>query len=341
VVDLERLLEDLEFYRGAFPSTAPAGGAARLAWLAGLLVDQQRALAGDSQLVEGLHAMFLQGLASTIASLRLLSVIVGAGLLVGLLRTLAGMRRPQGAQDGRRDALLVGLTAWLLVSAGSFVYLKNGWEQDYLQFHHFVSLPPLMVLAAAGLGAALSPWRDHRWMALASTLGLAGWLALSWGQGLHPPLRDASPLPAHTPVVRSARTANAISQLVREDARARDRAPAIVLWGAWGDRDEPWLFAALVNHQARLAWAPEGLPAACYLVAPPRQARAIDPGRRLLEQPEGLVLIAFDDCEELAAQAPVIRRHSGTRAWRDDDVGPPMAETAFLDDLLGQSLLRR
>jgi hypothetical protein len=340
-VDLDRLLEDLDFYRQAFPSKAPARQPARTLWALGLLLDQQRALAGSSGLAAGLHDMFLQGLASTTASLRWTSAVGALGLAVGTGRALLRRRREGRGPDPRNDALLIGLQAWLLVLCGSLIYLKNGWQQDYLQFHHFVSLPPLMLVALAGLGAACSPTRHRGVIALASALALGGWLTLSWGGGLHPPLREASPLPAHTPVIRSARTANQLSRLVRADAEARGAAPAVVLWGPWGDRDEPWLFAALVNTQARLAWRPEGLPAACYLIAPTRRAERIAPGRRLSERAEGLTLIAFDGCEELAELAPELRRHSGTRAWRDDDVGEPMEETAFLDELLGRSLVRR
>ena len=344
-LDLDHLLGDLAFYQSSYPSAAPPGLLDRARWLLGLLEAQQLALAGWPGLIPGLDDMYLQGMASTPITLQVAAGVSWLGIVVLSIRGLVAWRARRGgapgshAARGQLQAGAVGLQAWLLLLCGSFVYLKNGWQFDYLQYHHFVSLPPLALTALAGLGVAVLPSRP-RWLpALVPTVAIGAWLVLARDAPLHPLPRPPVQLAPRTPVVRSARTANLVSHLVRTDAKARQHQPGVVLWGPWGDSAEPWLMAALINAQARLAWAPDDLPPACYLVTTPTLAARVETGRRLLEQPEGLVLIALDSCDELHQLQPLICARSGARRWRDDDVGDPMPETAFLEDLLDCSLL--
>lgn len=344
VSDLEHLLGDLAFYRGAFPSQAPDGAGAHALWVLDLLIQQQRALAGWTGLQQGHDAMFLQGLASTVTSLHIVAALIWVGLLALAARLGLTLRRrragepPTADQRWQLTAAMAGLQAWLLLLCGSFIYLKNGWQFDYLEFHHFVSLPPLLLVAVAGLGLAVLPAR-WRWLpTTAPAAATLAWLALGWGSALHPLPRAEVPVPRDAHTVRSARTANAMSALVRSDAQARGLQPGAVLWGPFGDTLEPWLFAALVNAQARLAWDDRSLPPGCYLITTPTLAKRITAGERLLEQPEGLVLIALPSCEDLSALDRRICGTTGSRRWRGDNGGPPMAETAFLDDYLSCSL---
>jgi hypothetical protein len=344
VADLEHLLGDLAFYQGAFPSQAPAAAGARALWSLDLLLQQQRALAGWSGLQSGLDGMFMQGLASTATSLLLVAALVWAGLGALAVRLVLALRRrragtpPTADQRWQLTAGYAGLQAWLLVLCGSFIYLKNGWQFDYLEFHHFVSLPPLLLVAVAGLGVALLPAR-WRWLpSIVPTAAALAWLALAWGGPLHPLPRPEAPPPRDAHTVRSARTANTMSALVRTDAQGRGVQPGLVLWGPFGDSLEPWLFAALVNAQARLAWDDRSLPHGCYLATTPTLARRIEVGERLLEQPDGLVLIALTSCDDLRALDHRLCHTAGSRRWRGDNGGPPMAETAFLEDYLSCSL---
>jgi hypothetical protein len=190
-----------------------------------------------------------------------------------------------------------------------------------------------MALAFAGIARGVVPDRIGLWALLLPTAVLSTWLAMVRNLLVEFPPRPIAPAILE---VHSYRTAAALGEAVRADARIQGAQPGLLLWTRRTQALTPWLLPDMANELARLDWDTADEPAVCYLAHRPGLARHLQGGRSIALPPEiQLRLRAFDHCEDLSTLADTLCHgvdHSAV--WRGQNFGEPPDATAFLDDVL-------
>ncbi|MCK6502597.1 hypothetical protein L6R53_04250 [Myxococcota bacterium] len=195
--------------------------------------------------------------------------LLAAGLLggVGFLAWSAASRTGPGGRlttVEQRDAGRTALLALGLAVAGGAAYAQLWHRTAYLEQHHLVGLPPLLVMALAGFGAQLVPGRP-RWLPmLASATLLAPWLGAvhqaslrlapwDWSQLRPDQLEDTFRLAAP----------------IQAAARASGRTPLVVSWLP-ATPDEPQQIRTEVVAEVALWGARTAAgPPSCWLLTRP------------------------------------------------------------------------
>lgn len=262
----------------------------------------------------------IQALAMPVAlQVRLLQVAL-AGLVAlsawGLLaRTGVGRLL---SSPRHRAAGLCGAAALGLAVAGGAAYARQWSQTAYLEVHHLVGLPPLLILALAGLAGQLLPGRP-RWLPmLGSAAALLPWLQQVRIAQDHSDVRDGGRY-MRAELLDAARLADPINAA----ARAAGRAPVVVSWLPPEPDERLQTRTEVVAELAHWGLRTEGLPSDCWLVtlegALPMPADHVVGGYAAVHDPDcgWLPALAKELCSRPEGEGVLRRRMPETRQVED------------------------
>ncbi|MCK6502529.1 hypothetical protein L6R53_03895 [Myxococcota bacterium] len=292
--------------------------------LGSLRSHQGRSVEG-AQPVQELLLRLQQGLSLTLETARPLALVAVAGLVLGLVWAL--LPAPAERLDARRahrarwsGSVQVLLLAGVLLAP----YLENLYALRYAEVHHFVGAVPPLVVALAGLSAAILPPRVR----------VLGWLLAA--ASLLPWLRDArdiAPSRPSTPVaMHLAAPLLDLGQAMRDQSEGRQ--PVVIALTDQPRASDLELVSVVATELPQLRRAAvQGQPPTCFLLfqgAVPPFALAL-PALSLPTLP-GLDVRHDEDCQATRAQAATFCQPApGQTPFFRQPFGHPLAE----DELLG------
>ena len=318
-LDGETLFGDVASLEECHPSLTPSGGTEQRR---GLLASSFEILLGDHPLSDTARC----GLNMTPAVV-ILFLLTSLG---GCVVFIAARPRKGATSDGRDRsrwvAAAVSVQLLVLVIAGIAPYMGMAVKRGYLEYHHLVSLLPLVAVGMVGAARAMAPQR-WRWIQATSPavlvfvwiglveIGVDGNLAACSAAETDsmkslrnmrstPPLIDPSLHRSSWPdETYSLLAATTLSNAIRDDARSHDGHPIVFGWFDMyraGHRDnQPVIFTTHVEELTRSSWRTTGLQHSCYLILRAEDAATVPRGRSLPREPDAhFAAIAFESCDE-------------------------------------------